>query len=363
MPVNTIYTLGESQISISGGGQLSGITQGDGTHLAGRTITLNSNDWEAIDVFDSAGDTNFADSDSSQTLSGAQTMDGTAYANGARVEAEYELTLRDPDGNTYTVLGFNINEGGGASYATVEGLAFVGGVGGFPPRDVPLTVISTAEGPSHAYSSLATPPCFTAQTRIRTRGGEVPITQLVPGDLVMTADNGAQPIRWIGRTYLPAAVLARRPEFRPVRIARDAFGADRPSRDSVLSPQHRILIRDWRAAYLFGEDEVLVPIKKMINDSSITIDHGAQDVTYYHLAFDRHELIWGDGLLSESYLMSDYDAPETHAELVALFPDMPGAAGMRTARVCVGDRRSALLRPDSSNPAPICPGTGPAAFP
>lgn len=364
MPVNTIYTLGGSQISISGGGQLSGITQGDGTHLAGRTITLNSNAWEAIDVFDSTGDTNFADSDNSQTLSGAQTMDGTAYANGARVEAEYELTLRDPDGNTYTVLGFNINEGGGgASYATVEGLAFVGGVGGFPPRDVPLTVVGTREGPSHAYSSLATPPCFTAQTRIRTPSGEVPITQLTSGDLVVTADNGAQPIRWIGRTCLPAAVLARCPEFRPVRIARDAFGANRPCRDTALSPQHRILIRDWRAAYLYGEDEVLVPIKKLINGNSIAIDHGAQDVTYYHLAFDRHEVIWGDGLQSESYLMSERDASQTRAELRAIFPGMPRAGAMRTARVCVADRSSALLRPDAALPAAICRGTAPAVFP
>ncbi len=363
MPVNTIYALGESQISISGGGQLSGISQGDGTHLAGRTITLNSNAWEAIDVFDSAGDTNFADSDNSQTLSGAQMMDGVAYSNGARVEAEYELTLRDPDGNTYTVLGFNINEGGGVSYGTVEGLAFVGGVGGFPPRDVPLTVISTGEGPSYAYSSLATPPCFTAQTRIRTPSGEVPIAQLILGDLVMTADNGAQPVRWIGRTCLPAAVLTRRPEFRPVRIARDAFGQDRPCRDSALSPQHRILIRDWRAAYLFGEEEVLVPIKKMVNGNSIAIDHGAQDVTYYHLAFDQHEVIWGDGLQSESYLMSECDVSPTRAELLAMFPGMPRAPSMRTARVCVADRSSALLRPGAASPAPTCPGTAPVVFP
>lgn len=345
MPVHTIYTLGESQISISGGAQLSGITQGDGSHLAGRILTLNSNAWEAINVFDSAGDRNFEDSDNSQTLSGAQTMDGVGYANGARVEAEYELILRDPDGNTYTVLGFNINEGGGQSYATVEGLAFVGGVGGFPPRDVPLTVIRTREGPSHAYSSLATPPCFTAQTLIRTPGGEVPITQLAQGDLVMTADNGAQPIRWIGRTLLPAVVLAQRPEFRPVRILRGAFGANRPIRDTCLSPQHRVLVSDWRAELLFGEEEVLVAIKKLVNDSSIQIDHGTQDVIYYHIAFERHEVIWGDGLPSESYLVTCHDAPETRAELLALFPAMPRAAPMRTARICVADRRGALLRP------------------
>ena len=42
MPSYTIYSLGESQISISGGAELSGYDQGDGSHLVGETITLYS---------------------------------------------------------------------------------------------------------------------------------------------------------------------------------------------------------------------------------------------------------------------------------------------------------------------------------
>ncbi len=78
----------------------------------------------------------------------------------------------------------------------------------------------------------ATPPCFTALTLIRTPDGEVPISQLAQGDLVMTADNGAHLVRWIRCTLRPAAVLSRRPGFRPVRILRGAFGANRPIRDT-----------------------------------------------------------------------------------------------------------------------------------
>ena len=133
MPVYTIYTLESSNITVSGGEQLSGITQGDGSHLMGETITLNSNDWIAVDIDDS-NDSNFDDSDTSQSLENAISYDGTAYASGLRVESEYEMILQDPDGNTYTVLAFNINEPGVTSYATVEGLAFVGGVGGFSRR-------------------------------------------------------------------------------------------------------------------------------------------------------------------------------------------------------------------------------------
>ena len=38
MPVYTIYTLEIANITVSGGEQLSGITQGDGSHLMGETI-------------------------------------------------------------------------------------------------------------------------------------------------------------------------------------------------------------------------------------------------------------------------------------------------------------------------------------
>jgi hypothetical protein len=359
MPVNIVYILGASQLSVSGGVQLSGFNQGAGTHLAGQTITLNSNAWQAMNVFDSSRDASFDDSDASQTLSGAQTVDGIPYADGLRVEAEYGLTLRDPEGNEYTVLGFNINELGVTSYATVEGLAFVGGIGGFPPRDVPLTVVGTREGPRHAYSSLATPPCFTDGTLIETPGGPIAIEALSAGDIVLTADHGAQPIRWVGRTYLPAAVLAKCPEFRPIRIAKDAFGPGRPYRDTALSPQHRVLIDDWRATLFFGEDEVLAPACKLVNGTNVTIDSTARGVRYHHLAFDKHEVICGDGLMSESYLISSDTAPDARRELQTLMHQALTRGAMRAARVCVTARHCSLLRPA----APTYRETAPAASP
>lgn len=345
MPINTIYALGQSQITVSGGGQLSGITQGDGSHLAGRTITLNSNAWTAMSINDN--ESNFDDSDVNQVLNGAQSFDGTSYASGLRVEAEYSITVQDSAGNQYVLLAFNINEGGpGPAYGTVEGLAFVGGVGGFPPRGEPLTVLSTAEGPSRPIVDLATPPCFTAGTRIGTPGGPVPIEDLAPGDMVLTLDHGPQPLRWIGRTYLPQAVLARNPGFRPVTVARDAFGPGRPCRDMRLSPQHRVLITDWRAQYFFGEPEVLVPIKKLVNDGTIRVAGDGGEVTYFHLLFDRHEIVWSDGLPSESYLpeAATAAAPATRDEVLDLFPDLRGDPA-QTARSCVSDKRALVFRP------------------
>ena len=300
MPIETVYALGSEQMTISGGGQLSGVTQGDGTHMAGRTITLNNNGWEAIAVLDT--EDSFDDSDNSQQLSGNQTFDGNLYLADSRVEAEYALTVEDPDGNTYTVIGFNINEGGGSSYATVEGLAFVGGVGGFPPIGVPLTVIATFEGPSVEYVDLATPACFTKGARVQTPKGLRAVETLCEGDMVWTRDNGAVPVRQILSTRLPPVVLTQRPELRPVVIRAGAFGPGCPEQDTRLSPQHRVLVTGWQAELYFGEPEVLIPAIKLVDGHRIQRDFRPAGVRYLHVLLEKHEVLTVDGLDSESYL-------------------------------------------------------------
>ncbi|MGR3713818.1 MAG: hypothetical protein ACU0A6_11950 [Shimia sp.] len=105
----SFWALGESHVSLSGGEQLDGVTQGDGSHLVGETITLNSNSWEQIDVRDAGSDSNFDDNDGNQRLDGAQSFDGVSYGNNTRIEAEYEFVLEDPNtGLTYRVLSVNI---------------------------------------------------------------------------------------------------------------------------------------------------------------------------------------------------------------------------------------------------------------
>lgn len=340
MPI--VFALGASNITVSGGEQLSGITQGDGSHLDGLTITLNNNSYEGIDVTDT--DPNFADSDNSQRLNGAQTFDGINYDNNRRVEAEYELLLEDPDGNQYRVLGFNINEPGVTSFATVEGLAFVGGVGGFPPIDVPLTVISSTEGPSVPFTSLASPPCFTDTTWVETPEGERLLAGLQPGDLVNTFDHGPKPILWIGKAHIPRAIMRHDARFRPVRVAKDAFGPGMPSRDTLLSPQHRVLIRGWQGELYFGEEQVLVPIIKLINDRTIISDHRIESVTYVHVLFDGHEIINADNLLSESFLPDALDESATSHEVLRIFPGMQGSfLNPRLVRPCVKDRSARIL--------------------
>ncbi len=318
VPDYSIYVLDEGDATITGttgGNGLDGVTQGSGVHLLGATITINTPNWTEIQVSDT-DDANFQDSDASQTLNGAQEVDGVTYSGGERVEAEYGFTVTDPDGNTYQLIGFNVNEPGSSSFATIEGIAVIGGPGGFPPAGVPLTVTATQEGPNYAAADYATPICFTAGTLVATRSGLRGIETVMAGDEVRTR-AGWREVRWAGQRRVPALGASA-----PVRFTKGAMGA---THQIKLSQQHRVLVTGWQAELMFGEAEVLVPAVALINDDKITLRTGGE-VTYVHLLFDEHELIDAQGLTSESLhpgrMALDAVDAAARAEIVALFPEL-----------------------------------------
>lgn len=226
--------------------------------------------------------------------------------NGVNVVAGQTVTLRsgqqirlNADG-TFTVIGDN----------TVEKVAFT------------YTVKDNFGNLDTAIVTLNSIPCFVAGTLIRTPHGEVPVERLRPGDLVVTQDDGLQPLRWIGRRRVAATG-----DFAPIRIRANTFGNHRCL---TVSPQHRILIRDSLAELLFGESEVLVAARDLVNDRSITLRHGGM-VDYVHILFDRHQVVFSEGLASESFLPGPQTTHSferaTVAEICALFPELDPDTG------------------------------------
>ncbi len=166
--------------------------------------------------------------------------------------------------------------------------------------------------------------CFTHGTRIDTPDGPRLIEDLRPGDLVSTLDNGSQPVRWIGTRAVGASEMRARPDLQPIQFETGALGNQRAL---LVSPQHRMLLGDWRAQVYFGEDQVLVAAKAMENDSTIRAVIPEAGVVYCHLLFDRHEVIVAEGALSESFHpgeagLGSLDAAQ-RAEIAALFPHLP----------------------------------------
>lgn len=162
--------------------------------------------------------------------------------------------------------------------------------------------------------------CFTSGTAIRTPGGLRLIDQLQVGDLVTTADNGPQRICWIGRRVLDEVQLNARPNLRPILIKRGVLGAER---DLLVSPQHRMLAGP--------RGERLVPAKRLARITpGMRVAHGKRQVTYIHLMFETHQVIFAESTASESFYPGPMAlrmlAPGPRDEIFGLFPGLAAAA-------------------------------------
>lgn len=168
--------------------------------------------------------------------------------------------------------------------------------------------------------------CFTAGTRIMTDRGLIAVEDLTPGVLVLTRDNGLQPLRWMGCRVMSGTELRARPELQPVRIGAGALGEAGPERSMMVSPQHRVLIEGARAEMYFGEGEVLVPAKHLLGMAEVTRALPSEGVTYVHILFDRHEIVLSEGLWTESFQPAErtLSALDVAArdEVLALFPEL-----------------------------------------
>ncbi len=339
------------------------------TEMDGFTVTLtlkmavnpgvvNSIRIGIADTSDSAYDSNLLiGADSVQTVLVARNDTSDIFANGQKVVNVLGNDARAV-GSTLTITqinGINVVAGQTITLASgqqvrlnADGTFTVIGDGNVETATFTYTVTDNLGHTDTAFVTLNSVPCFVAGTRILTPTGEVAVEDLRPGDLVFTQDDGPQPLRWIGRREVPAIG-----DHAPIHIAKGTFGAHGAL---LLSPQHRVLIRDSLAELLFGETEVLVAAKDLVNDRTVRVQTGGT-VDYVHLMFDRHQVVFAEGLATESFLPGpqttrSFEAPIV-AELVSLFPDLDldtgqgySAAARRTlrgfeARVLFADDKAA----------------------
>jgi VCBS repeat-containing protein len=201
------------------------------------------------------------------------------------------------------------------------------------------------------------PPCFTRGTLIDTPRGPRPVEALCVGDEVLTADEGPQRIRWIGSKRLALAGVAENAKLRPIRLRAGSIAPGVPAADMLVSPMHRILFDGPEAQLFFGQSEVLAPAKHLVNGRTILTDT-APDVEYFHLLFDRHQIVTAQNLASESFYpggvgLTAFEA-ELREEVLALFPELRTLAGAygRTARDVLKGHEAGLVR-SALTPAPV----------
>ena len=170
--------------------------------------------------------------------------------------------------------------------------------------------------------------CFAAGTLIltATARGEAPVEALKTGDLVTGKFSGLQPIAWIGHRTVDCSRIPQPHKVWPVCVSAGAFGTDKsghamPRRDLWLSPDHAVYA-----------DDVLIPVKHLINGSSIT-QMPVDKVTYYHVELPQHDVLRAEGLPAESYLDTGNRSTFMNAgPLIQLHPDF--ASWAREAEGC-----------------------------
>jgi hypothetical protein len=136
------------------------------------------------------------------------------------------------------------------------------------------------------------PVCFVAGTRIATPRGMRAVEDLRAGDRVLTLDDGAQPLLWVGGGAVVAGGAAL-----PVRIAAGVFGNTRALR---LSGQHLVLLDGAVCELLFGETEVLAPARDLVGLPGVTQATRAERVSYHHLLLAQHQIVLAEGCRAES---------------------------------------------------------------
>ena len=154
--------------------------------------------------------------------------------------------------------------------------------------------------------------CFSAGTHIKTPFGDRRVETLAIGDHVITRDGGPEPIRWIGQeTVRATGALA------PIRFTKGTLGN---YRDLLVSPQHRMLF-----THQARSKEILIPAKQLVDHFQISTDFGGM-VTYVHMLFDRHEVVFANGAASESFFPAagglETLTDEARAEVFQLFPKL-----------------------------------------
>jgi hypothetical protein len=127
---------------------------------------------------------------------------------------------------------------------------------------------------------------------IATPAGERAVETLAAGDLVLTAEGVAKPVRWLGSST-KSRIFSDPTSTLPIRIKAGALGENLPTRDLLVSPGHAVLI-----------EGVLVHASALVNGISVVRETATPTVfTYYHVELDSHEVLVAEGVGAESFLI------------------------------------------------------------
>ncbi len=211
-------------------------------------------------------------------------------------------------------MGFEVTDGHASYVITlIDGaddqvlLMFTGEM---PPANTDFWVVRASTRPTPRDRLVDQPTgviCFAPETRLRTHGGEICIEDLREGDELQTRENGTQKVLWIGTKRITGTRMFAMPELRPIRLRAGAIRPGQPDADLIVSGQQQILLNGKRAQELFNEDEVLISARDLVDERRVVVDYTIRDITYYYVLLENHEVVWANGVPSESFHPANAD--------------------------------------------------------
>ncbi len=191
----------------------------------------------------------------------------------------------------------------------------------------PLILENPTLGPASA--GPATRPAFPGGiaegASVRTPCGLRRVEMVRPGDLIVTRDNGLQPVRRVWkRVVSPARINADR-ALAPVCLLPRALGPMLPQNRVLLAPDQRVLVPGYRVS---GQESTAGCLVRACDLAAgcddAYIDFAPGDLRLFTLVFDSHQVFCANGLPVESFLANATGtialAAHLRAELLHLFP-------------------------------------------
>ena len=269
--------------------------------------------------------------DDGRLVVGGDTQVGTS---GAALHLDCCLTLMSATGlTTEMIVLVEVDEAG--NVANVFGLPLAH----MQPKTGYVLVGIDRERARRKFAEVA---CvsFSRGTHITMASGiQKPIEELTVGDMVLTRDDGPQAIRWIGHSTVRAVG-----DFAPIRIK---AGTLHNENDLIVSPDHRLFIYQRFDALGAGRKEVLVRARHLVNGDTVTRQMGGF-VDYFQLLFDRHHIIFAEGISAETFLVDTRTRDALPRELKeALAQTLPGHENRRHMDYEVNE--SLLDHPDAAD--------------
>lgn len=226
---------------------------------------------------------------------------------GQKIEVEARFALMAPDGDKVELVILRLDDG----ERCVLPLSPIG-------ADVDYTLLAVEPAPTDLMLADLLCLSFARGTMITMAdGAQRPIEALHPGDPILTRDHGRQPIRWIGHARLRAVGA-----FAPVVISAGTLGN---GGDLILSQHHRVFLYQRQKLPGLTTSELLVQARHFVDEDRVYLRTGGF-VDYFSLVFDHHEIIYAEGIPSESLMVNDATVnrlpPDIAAEVKAQFPGL-----------------------------------------